>query len=336
VIAPSSSRIAVVILTYDQREMTLACLESLRGVTAPPHRVVLWDNASSDGTVEAVADRFPEVIVHWSPENLGVAGGRNAAAALAMERLSPEYLMFLDNDMEVTPGFLEALVTPMDEDPRIGQTQAKLRFMEDRERLNDGGGCRITWWRGETRPVGYRELDRGQRDVLRPCVACGGAMMVRSGVFRSLGGFDLAFNPFGPEDLDFSLRLQDAGYQALYVPQAVLYHAVSHSFDGGAYSRGYARLKARHWVTFMRRHAPWHQRMAFYLLGVPFLATRMVIREGRRGNLGALLGTLSAGVDLLPGGRRRTACSAGEHVPASPPGGSDPSPGTHDAHPPHR
>jgi hypothetical protein len=86
----------------------------------------------------------------------------------------------------------------------------------------------------------------------------------------------------------------------------------------------------------MCRHAAWHQRMALYLVGVPFLATRMVIREGRRGNLGALLGTLGASVDLLRGGRRRTACSEGEHVPAASSGGGDPSPGTHDAHPPHR
>jgi GT2 family glycosyltransferase len=301
----NSGEVAVVVLTFNQRETTLACLESLEAVPDPPFHVVLWDNGSEDGTVEAVRERFPRVTVHRSPTNLGVASGRNQGAKLAVSRFQPEFLLFLDNDTLVTPGAIAALRAPLLADPSLGQTQAKLLFMNDPERLNDGGGCRIRWWLGETRPVGYREIDRGQRDAPRPCVACGGAMMVRAELFQGLGGFDAVFDPFGPEDLDFSLRLQRAGYGALYAPAAVIYHEVSHSFDGGAYSRVYARLKTRHWFTFMRRHAPIHQKLAFYLVGAPFLLARLVVREGRRGNLGAVLGTFGGAMELL-GLRRRS------------------------------
>jgi GT2 family glycosyltransferase len=118
-------------------------------------------------------------------------------------------------------------------------------------------------------PVGYGEIDRGQYDTVTECISCGGAMMVRTDVFQELGGFDSLFDPFGPEDMDFSLRLQNAGYQALYVPQAMAYHAVSHTFGKG-YSEDYARLKSRHWFKFMRRHAsPWQQ-LAFFLFGAPY------------------------------------------------------------------
>ena len=114
-------------------------------------------------------------------------------------------------------------------------------------------------------------------------------MMVRTDVFQQLNGFDPLFGPFGPEDLDFSLRLQNAGYEAMYIPGAVGYHQVSHTFGEG-YSEEYARHKSRHWLLFMRRHASTGQKLAFYLFGAPILAIQVFIREARRGNLGAVRG----------------------------------------------
>jgi GT2 family glycosyltransferase len=121
-------------------------------------------------------------------------------------------------------------------------------------------------------------------------------MMVRTDVFQTLNGFDPLFGPFGPEDLDFSLRLQKAGYKAMYIPKAVGYHQVSHTFGEG-YSEEYARHKSRHWLAFMRRHASSAQKIAFYLLGVPILAVQVFIREARRGNLRAIRGLIQG---LLP------------------------------------
>lgn len=301
--SPVAPRIAVIVLTLNQREMTLRCLETLLGQEGAEFRVLVWDNGSSDGTAEAVRRAFPDVLVHRHPSNLGVASGRNAAAELALRELDPTHLLFLDNDMVLEPGFVAGLLAPFAEDERVGQTQAKLRFADDPERLNDGGGCEITFWLARTRPVGYRELDRGQRDRRSPCISCGGAMMVRADVFRELGGFDAGFDPFGPEDLDFSLRLQEAGYRALYVPEAVAYHEVSHTFGAG-YTEQYARHKARHWLRFLKRHASLPQRLGFYLLGGPFLVGRMLLRELARGNPGALRGAARGLADALRAARR--------------------------------
>jgi GT2 family glycosyltransferase len=142
------------------------------------------------------------------------------------------------------------------------------------------------------------EVDRGQYDEPRPCVACGGAMLVRRDVFEQLDGFDASFNPFGPEDIDFSLRLQKAGYAALYVPQALAYHEVSHSYGAG-YTENYARGKVQHWVRFLRRHGSPLQKLAFFCIGAPFIVLRMIVREGRRGNLGAVRGAFRGAIDLL-------------------------------------
>jgi GT2 family glycosyltransferase len=292
--------VAAIVLTYNQRELTLSLLESLRASSPSVAHVLVWDNGSSDDTVAAVGSVFPEVLVHGHTSNLGVAGGRNAAAQLALEAWSPSHLLFLDNDLELEPGFVEALLEVFVSGPAVGQVQAKLRFMHDRSRLNDGGGCTINFLTGQTVPVGYGEIDQGQHDVIKPCIACGGAMMVRADVFQELGGFDLAFNPFGPEDLDFSLRLQRAGYRALFAPRAVAYHIVSHTYGAG-YSEDYARHKARHWLKFLGRHGTGAQKLGFYLLGAPLMVVRVAAREGRRGNLGALRGVFRGLVDALRG-----------------------------------
>lgn len=284
-------KIIIIILTMNQRERTLSCLSSLYAMQSSSYDVLLWDNGSTDGTQDAVKSRFPQVTVHHSDTNLGVASGRNAAAQLAIQRFDPTHLLFLDNDMLFEPGFVGALLAPFTSDEMVGQTQAKLLFMDDKKRLNDAGGARINFTLWQVSPVGYGEIDYGQYDTMKPCTACGGAMMVRSDIFQEFGGFDPIFDPFGPEDLDFSLRLQKAGYIALYVPQAVAYHAVSHSFGRG-YNEEYARHKSRHWLIFMRRHAsPW-QKLKFYTIGVPYLVMRVFTREVKRGNLRAFRGLL--------------------------------------------
>ncbi|MGH7564401.1 MAG: glycosyltransferase family 2 protein [Gemmatimonadota bacterium] len=295
--ALNDQRVAVIMLTFDQREKTLKCLADVQAQEGVPFGIVLWDNGSSDDTAERVRVEFPEVTVHAHPENVGVASGRNAAAALAMERLNPTHLLFLDNDITPWPGFIRELLAPFDDDPRLAQTQAKLRYTDDPERLNDGGGHRVQFWLARTTPVGYKEIDRGQHDRPAPCLACGGAMMVRADVFRELGGFDATFDPFGPEDLDFSLRVREAGWRALYVPTAVAYHEVTHTFGAG-YTAEYAQLKTLHWLRLMRRHAsPWQQ-IGFVLVGAPWVLGQMILREVRRGNASAVRGVLRGAWEL--------------------------------------
>jgi GT2 family glycosyltransferase len=277
-------RVAVVVLTCNQREMTLRSLGALERHHRDAH-VLLWDNGSTDGTADAVASAFPHLLVHRSPTNLGVAGGRNAAARLALEHFGPTHLLFLDNDMLVTEGCIDALLQAFADDPTLGQAGGKFRFLDNPTRLNDAGGCRINFWIGSTEPTGYGELDEGQYDEPRSGVVCGGAMMmVRADVFRQLGGFDERFNPYGPEDLDFSLRLQAAGYGSRYVPTALGYHRGSQTFAGAPQSLAYTRNRVRQWLRFLYRHGSLKDKVGFFLVGAPFRAARMAVRLARSGH----------------------------------------------------
>lgn len=293
----NSINIVIIILSFNQRDKTLASLSTLLENRGVPFRVLVWDNGSQDDTLAAVKQAFPNVLTHYSSTNLGVAGGRNEAAEMAIQKFGATHILFLDNDILVEPGFVRALYQPFEIDPNTGQTQAKLRFMHDRSLINDGGGAQISFVFWRVTPVGFGEPDQGQYDAPHSCISCGGAMMVRSDIFQQLNGFDPLFGPFGPEDLDFSLRLKKLGFKAMYIPKAVGYHQVSHTFGEG-YSEVYARHKSRHWLLFMHRHATLRQKVAFYLFGAPFLAVQVLIREAKRGNLGAIRGLVQGILDL--------------------------------------
>lgn len=298
-------RVAVLLLTYDQPADLFACLDSLLALEERrAFEILVWENGSGSETAPAMARRFPGVRYHVAGRNLGVAGGRNAAAALAAELWDPTHFLFLDNDMVVEPGFVRELAAAHRDRPRLGQAQAKLRMMARPAVLNDGGGCDVRFWLGRTRPVGIGEVDRGQYDTVRPCVAAGGATLVRRSVFEELGGFDTTFNPYGPEDLDFSLRLRRAGYEALFIPAAVAYHRYSRTYVGKGFTAAYARGKARNWFRLMARHATPLDWLGFLALGAPLAAVRTAAREIRKGNAAAIPALLRGALDAARGSGR--------------------------------
>lgn len=291
--------IAAVMLTVDQREKTLRCLRSWREVREPDFEILLWDNGSTDGTVDAVRAAFPDVHVHRHSTNLGAAAGRNAAADLAIETFSPRLLLFLDNDMIVSPAFLGALARPFEAgDPTLAQTTSKVLHISDEERIYEAGGCRINYVLGTTRLRGSNELDRGQYDAPIRCLPSSGSMMIRTDVFMEIGGFDPAFDPYGLEDIDLSTRVLEMGYHGRYIPSSVVFHERGHTFESG-YTPTYAATKARNWLIFLRKHATWYQRLGFFAIGAPLQLAKVALRAIRTRDPGAIVGLIRGGLRTL-------------------------------------
>jgi len=277
---------ALVILTWNGRELLLECLKHAELSDYRPLSIVVVDNGSTDGTAEDVRRLHPGVHIVSMGWNAGVSGGRNAGVRYAEEHLDPEYIIFLDNDTQVEPDAVSELVAAACRHENAGLVAPKAFRKKGDSLLLSAGGMHFHPFTGVIRDVAGGEIDRGQYDLPRDVQACAGyAFLVRRAVFRRIGLFDETFNPYGWEDVDFSLRAAEAGFRIVYAPRSVVYHA------GGRGGRGivelYERHKARNMLYFVRRHTTMLQWCCF--LGIlPFRAFVRIVREVARGNGGVV------------------------------------------------
>jgi GT2 family glycosyltransferase len=272
------------VLNRNGKDLLISCLRSLAATVYRPLHIVVVDNGSLDGSAEAVERLFPFVHVVRNGCNAGVAGGRNAGLRWINANLAVKYIVFLDNDTEVEPDTIGALVDASDRHPGIGMAVPKAFRRKGDRVLLSAGGMHFNPYTGILRDVACGEYDRGQYDRMRRVQAAPGfAFLVRPGVFREIGGFDEAFNPYGWEDVDLSLRAGKAGFAIVYSPRAVVYHS------GGRAGRGivrfYERHKAKKLLYFMRRHTTHGQWLCFLCL-LPFRGLARVGKEIAIGNFG--------------------------------------------------
>ncbi len=275
--------VAAIVLSYNGRDVTLEALASLRLTTYPDFDLVVADNGSTDGTKEAVAAAFPEVTVVRSDDNLGPAGGLNLGIDYAMER-DYDYLLILNNDIEVAPDMLSELMQAAESDPTIGSVAPKAYYYWDRERIWSAGG-KIRFREAITRERGEGETDRGQWDRDEEVdYTCGCAMLVRRAAVLAAGPMDTAFF-LCFEDADFCTRMKRAGYRCYYAHRAKLWHMVS--ISTGGYKPGKTFHSARSTAIFVRRHADagqWLAALAFIAAALPLA----FLRELPKGNQAAV------------------------------------------------
>lgn len=274
--------VAIVVLNHNGHNLLLECLRSIMASTYQVLQIVVVDNGSKDGSVEAVHCLFPAVNVVCNSYNAGVAGGRNTGIKWINANLVAEHIIFVDNDTQVEPDTVGALIEAANQHPSIGMVAPKAFRKRGDRMLLSAGGMHFNPYTGTLRDVASGEYDAGQYEQMREIQACPGfAFLVRAAVFRKIGGFDDNFNPYGWEDVDLSLRAIKAGFRIVYTPRAVVYHA------GGRSGRGiislYERHKAKNMFYFIRRHTtPWQWLCCLCLL--PFRALARIIKEILTGN----------------------------------------------------
>jgi GT2 family glycosyltransferase len=246
--------VVAVVLTWNGREDTLACLASLEAAPDRPDAIVLVDNGSSDGTADAVRERFPDVELVRSEENLGFAGGNNLGLERAGE-LGADHVLVLNNDAEVEPGGVRALVEEAARRPDAASLGSKILFAEPPD-LIWFAGARFDPRAGYNgRQLGYRERDDGRYDAVHETDrACGAAMLVPRAVLDAVGGFDEELFLYS-EDVEWSLRARRAGYRHYVVPASVVRHRVS-AAGGGESSPLTLYYGLRNTLVVCERYAP--------------------------------------------------------------------------------
>lgn len=275
--APS---VAIIVLTWNGRDLTLDCLRSLEAVHTPGAYGVVVDNASSDGTVAAIRERYGDrIAVIENDSNLGFAAGNNVGIRRALAD-GANFVLLLNNDTMVAPDFVDELLRAMTAAPDTGITAPKIFYAEPPNQIWFAGG-EISLWRGTARHTGIREIDRGQYDRERDIdYATGCAMLVRREVFEKAGYLDPAYQAYF-EDADFCVRAREAGFRIRYAPAAKVWHRISAS-TGGQLSRRKATRKLASSRRFFAAHArPWHWATIPFFFMVDVLRIVGLVLTGR-------------------------------------------------------
>jgi len=263
--------IHIVILNWNGREDTLACLDSVEKIDYPNFRVIVADNGSSDGSVDAIHGGYPDVQIIENHANLGFAAGNNSAITYALES-GAEFILLLNNDTVVDPAILSAFVKAAECMPHGGVFGGKIYYYGNKQILWYAGG----YWDAQTLSFGEYgagELDQGQFDTLTETEwVIGCAMFIRAELFRSTGLLEPKFF-LNNEEIDFCSRAKHAGFACVYVPDARLWHKISVSF-GGEDSPLKEYFSARNRLLWAQRNAALALRLRIYRHSIRALMRR--------------------------------------------------------------
>ena len=209
--------ISVVIVTWNGRRYLEDCLQSVAGQQGVRAETILVDNASTDGTVAFVRDRFPSARIVALPENRGFAAGNNAGVRAA----SAPLVAFLNNDTVADPGWLRALGAALDRSSGFSLATSRIVYMHDPQVIDSAGDGVFRWGGAFKRHHGEAAAAAAQPTEVFG--VCGAACLMPKAVFDELGGFDEDFFA-SHEDVDLSYRARLLGYRCGYVADAVVRH----------------------------------------------------------------------------------------------------------------
>ena len=253
--------VSVVTLNWNQAEVTCDLLDSLSRVTYPRVEVLVVDNGSEPSDVALLSAYFPRPRLVRSPTNLGFTGGNN----LGMRLARGEYVLLLNNDVEVEPDFLEPLVAAMEADPGIGAASPKIRYYHEPERIQYAGGTAVDELRGQARWIGGGEVDEGQHDVAGETeLGHGAALLIRRRVLEEVGLLGADYFIYY-EEIDFGTRLRRAGWRAHYAAASTVWHKESVTVGKASAFKTYFQTRNR--VLYLRRNASgWRKALAIAAL----------------------------------------------------------------------
>lgn len=240
--------VSIIIPVFNNLELTQKCLESIsRNTDYSDYEVVIVDNASTDDTADWLRSiESPKIRCVYNPRNMGFVGACNAGAKHARG----EYILFLNNDTLVQPGWLRALIDFADKTPDCGAVGSKLVYPDGT--LQEAGG--IVFSDGEAWNYG-RGLnpDDPKYNFVREVDYCSGAaLMVRRSLWNAIGGFDEQYSPGYYEDTDLCFKIRTLGYKVYYQPKSVVVHYEGQT-AGRSLASGMKRYQLRNKNLFFEK-----------------------------------------------------------------------------------
>ncbi len=248
--------VAIVILNWNGRKFLEQFLPSVIASTYQNKRLIVADNASTDDSIHFLQTHYPSIEIIRNESNEGFAKGYNTA----LKKVTSDYYVLLNSDVEVEAGWIEPIINLMQTDPLIAACQPKLLAFHNRSQFEYAGACGgwidnfgYPFTRGRVFDV--CETDEGQYDSVQQCFwASGAALFVKAKVYHELGGLDEFFFAH-QEEIDLCWRMQLAGYKIYVQPASVVYHV-----GGGTLPKGNKRktfLNFRNNLIMMYKNLSW-------------------------------------------------------------------------------
>ena len=215
--------VTIITVVYGQIEVTAEMLESLFQISYPNFEIIVVDNASPNCNIRSLKEKFPAIYLIENQQNLGFAGANN----IAIQKALGKYVLLLNNDTIVDQSFLEPLVKKLESNSHIGAVSPKIRFFSAPDTIQYVGMTQMNPYSISNNSIGYCTKDIGQYEHdQKTYFAHGAAMMVRLSVIKEIGLMtDIYFLYY--EELDWGLRIRNAGYEIHYVHDSLIYHKES-------------------------------------------------------------------------------------------------------------
>ncbi len=235
---------SIIIVTWNGLHHLKTFLPSVVQTKYPDFEIIIADNNSTDGTKEWLKTTYPEVKVAAFDDNYGYTGGNNRALPFAEK----EILLFLNNDVEVTPNWLDAISQVFTLDDEVAIVQPKLLSYEQRDYFEYAGAAggfldRFGYPFCQGRILDTVEKDVGQYDEIREITwASGAAFAIKKEIFEELSGFDESFE-FHMEEIDLCWRAKISGYRVIYTPGSKVYHLGGGSLPMGSTRKVYYNFR---------------------------------------------------------------------------------------------
>ena len=240
--------VSIVSVNYNSTGVTRDLLSSLRKITYPNTEVIIVDNGSVDLSCHALEADYPEIRLIRLADNLGFAGGNN----VGIQASKGEFILLINNDAEVTPGFMEPMLDIFEQDPEAGMVSPKIVYHNRGELVQYAGSDGINPWTGRGRKRGNHEIDKGQFDQVGETRLVHGACMLLPR--RLINEVGLLYEDYFLyyEEHDWAERAKKKGFRVYYAGTSKVYHKASVSTGHESPLKSY--YMARNRIMFLRRN----------------------------------------------------------------------------------
>lgn len=241
--------VSVITVNYNQSGVTLEFLASMKHCTYPNIEIWVVDNASPSDNPDIIKEQYPDIHFIKTAKNLGFAGGNN----VAVRRAKGKYLLLINNDTEVEPGFLEPMVELLESNSEIGMVSPKIQYFYSDNILQFAGFSPFHPITSRNFAIGFGEQDRGQYDITCETGSIfGAAMLISRPVIEKVGLMSEVFFLYY-EEHDWAAHIKKAGYKIYYQGKSLVLHKESISTVKNSAFQIYYLTRGR--VIFARRNS---------------------------------------------------------------------------------